>query len=57
MSKGYTVIHLPHRCPEPTEDYPTGTRIRCDTCGREWSRSLFGWFPVRGLVEQDMEEQ
>lgn len=47
MSEGYTIIHQPHRCPKPTGDYPIGTRMRCNECGREWSLSFFGWVPKR----------
>lgn len=48
MSEGYTIIHQPHRCPKPTTgDHTTGTVIRCNECGHEWSLSFFGWVPKR----------
>ena len=44
-SPGYTVLHVPHICPKP-DGVPINTLIRCDTCGRRWRRTYFGWIDV-----------
>lgn len=52
---GHKVISEPHQCDLPNNK-PLHTVVECD-CGRRWTRTVMGWFPIEQGRQRRIEER